>query len=138
MNAQRARVALVGVAAALLLLAAPSPSGASPETLQRSVQNLTMFPLDVALSPVVAVRVISTSGFGDSIVKDNISDAAQTLSTVLPLTLKKYLVPCCRLRSHCLRQTMWFVSSVCMSVIASLAPYDCHGWLNSGGIRVEK
>ncbi len=37
------------------LLALPvAPAGASPKTLKRSMENLTMWPLDVASSPVVA------------------------------------------------------------------------------------
>jgi len=35
-----------------------SPVLASPETLKRSVENLTLWPLDLALSPVVAGKTV--------------------------------------------------------------------------------
>jgi hypothetical protein len=35
-----------------------SPVSASPETLKRSVENLTQWPLDLALSPVVAGKTV--------------------------------------------------------------------------------
>jgi hypothetical protein len=35
-----------------------SPVSASPETLKRSVENLTLWPLDLALSPVVAGKTV--------------------------------------------------------------------------------
>jgi hypothetical protein len=35
-----------------------SPVMASPETLKRSVENLTLWPLDLALSPVVAGKTV--------------------------------------------------------------------------------
>jgi len=52
---------LLGIAAAPAA-ALPPPEGPgwspSPSTLKRSIQNLTQWPLDVALSPVVAARDI--------------------------------------------------------------------------------
>jgi hypothetical protein len=35
-----------------------SPMSASPETLKRSVENLTLWPLDLVLSPVVAGKTV--------------------------------------------------------------------------------
>jgi hypothetical protein len=35
-----------------------SPVSASPETLKRSIENLTQWPLDLALSPVVAGKTV--------------------------------------------------------------------------------
>ena len=44
------RALLASVAAALLA----APAAADTDTLKRSIENLTQFPLDVAMSPVVA------------------------------------------------------------------------------------
>ena len=52
-----ARLALVGAVFALVFMVS-SPVSASPETLKRSVQNLTQWPLDLALGPVVAGQTI--------------------------------------------------------------------------------
>jgi len=54
------RVARLGSACALAALVALAAAGASatPATLKRSVQNLTQWPLDLALSPVVAVKTV--------------------------------------------------------------------------------
>jgi hypothetical protein len=50
----------LGSACALALLVALAPAGASATTatLKRSVQNLTLWPLDLALSPVVACKTV--------------------------------------------------------------------------------
>jgi hypothetical protein len=47
---------LVPVLALLLLVA--SPAGATPETLKRSIGNLLMAPLDLALSPYTGPRSV--------------------------------------------------------------------------------
>ena len=47
------RLAVAGLAVALLALV-PGSAGATGETLKRSVSNITMAPLDVLASPVVA------------------------------------------------------------------------------------
>jgi hypothetical protein len=52
-----ARLALVGAVFALVFMVS-SPVTASPETLKRSVENLTQWPLDLALSPVVAGKTV--------------------------------------------------------------------------------
>lgn len=52
-----AHLALVGAVFALVFMIS-SPVSASPETLKRSVENLTLWPLDLALSPVVAGKTI--------------------------------------------------------------------------------
>ncbi len=52
-----ARLALVGAVFALVFMIA-SPVSASPETLKRSVENLTLWPFDLALSPVVAGQTV--------------------------------------------------------------------------------
>jgi len=52
-----ARLALVGAVFALVFMVS-SPVTASPETLKRSVENLTLWPLDLALSPVVAGKTV--------------------------------------------------------------------------------
>ena len=52
-----ARLALVGAVFALVFTVA-SPVTASPDTLKRSIENLTQWPLDLALSPVVAGKTI--------------------------------------------------------------------------------
>jgi hypothetical protein len=49
----RARL-VAAVAGAALLLFAALPAAATPATLKRSVENLTLWPFDVALSPVTA------------------------------------------------------------------------------------
>ena len=54
---------------ALGLLALPAaPAAASPKTLKRSIENLTQFPLDVAMSPVVSAYTIQRNmrEIGDS------------------------------------------------------------------------
>ena len=51
------RLALVGAVFALVFTIS-SPVSASPETLKRSVENLTLWPLDFALSPVVAGQTV--------------------------------------------------------------------------------
>jgi len=38
-----------------------SPVSASPQTLKRSVENLTLWPLDLVLSPVVAGKTVYTN-----------------------------------------------------------------------------
>lgn len=53
-QAGRWLVALAG-AVALLALGA-SPASATTATLQRAVQNLTQFPLDIVASPITAVK----------------------------------------------------------------------------------
>jgi hypothetical protein len=52
-----ARFALLGVVFALAFMVS-NPVSASPETLKRSVENLTQWPLDLALSPVVAGKTV--------------------------------------------------------------------------------
>lgn len=53
------RFRLLSAAAGLALLSlAAAPAAATPATFKRSIQNLTQFPLDVALSPVVAANSI--------------------------------------------------------------------------------
>jgi hypothetical protein len=55
----------VALAAGCLSLAA-APAGASPQTIKRSIQNLTQAPLDIAASPVTSAvsiyRNITTIG----------------------------------------------------------------------------
>lgn len=51
------RVGLLVPVLALALLVA-SPAGATPETLKRSIGNLTMAPLDLALSPYTGPRSV--------------------------------------------------------------------------------
>lgn len=46
------------IAAISLFGFAAAPAAASPQTIKRSIENLTQWPLDVALSPVVAARDI--------------------------------------------------------------------------------
>ena len=62
-----ARLALVGAVFALLFMVS-SPVSAGPETLKRSVENLTLWPLDLVLSPVVAGQTVYTNlqDIGDS------------------------------------------------------------------------
>jgi len=48
---------LVGAIFALLFVVS-SPVSASPQTLKRSIENLTLWPLDLALSPVVAGKTV--------------------------------------------------------------------------------
>ncbi len=57
LSAALRRLALVGAAFALVFMVS-SPMTASPETLKRSVENLTQWPLDLALSPVVAGKTV--------------------------------------------------------------------------------
>ena len=54
------RLALVGAAFALVFMVS-SPVSATPETLKRSVENLTQWPLDLVLSPVVAGKTVYTN-----------------------------------------------------------------------------
>jgi hypothetical protein len=51
------RTLTVALAAGCLSLAA-APAGASPQTIKRSIQNLTQAPLDVAAAPVVSAVTI--------------------------------------------------------------------------------
>ncbi len=51
------RAGTLGVAVALAALVA-SPAAATPGTLKRSIENLTLFPLDLVLAPVVAGQSI--------------------------------------------------------------------------------
>ena len=62
-----ARLALVGAVFALLFMVS-SPVSAGTETLKRSVENLTLWPLDLVLSPVVAGKTVYTNlqDIGDS------------------------------------------------------------------------
>lgn len=56
---RRLHAALLAAAvAAPLLVLAPSPAAASPETIKRSISNLVLFPVDLALSPYVATRAV--------------------------------------------------------------------------------
>ena len=55
-----ARLALVGAVLALVFMVS-SPVSASPQTLKRSVENLTLWPLDLVLSPVVAGQTVYTN-----------------------------------------------------------------------------
>ena len=55
-----ARLALVGAVLALVFMVS-SPVSASPQTLKRSVENLTQWPLDLVLSPVVAGQTVYTN-----------------------------------------------------------------------------
>jgi hypothetical protein len=59
------RTLTVALAAGCLSLAA-APAGASPQTIKRSIQNLTQAPIDIAASPVVSAvsiyRNITTIG----------------------------------------------------------------------------
>ncbi len=55
-----ARLALVGAILALVFMVS-SPVSASPQTLKRSVENLTLWPLDLVLSPVVAGKTVYTN-----------------------------------------------------------------------------
>jgi len=48
---------LVGAVFALVFMVS-SPVSATPETLKRSVSNIVLFPLDLALSPVVAGKTV--------------------------------------------------------------------------------
>jgi hypothetical protein len=48
------RLSLPALAAACLLLLAPLSASASPDTIRRSVGNISQAPLDLALSPLVA------------------------------------------------------------------------------------
>lgn len=44
-----------------LSLVAPQSANASPETLRRSLGNILLFPLDFALSPIVALRGVGNN-----------------------------------------------------------------------------
>jgi hypothetical protein len=48
----------VSLAALGLLLAAPPPASASPETLKRAVSNMLFGPLDVVFAPVVGSQTV--------------------------------------------------------------------------------
>ncbi len=52
-----ARLAMGGAALALAFMVS-SPVSASPETLKRSIENMTQWPLDLALSPVTAGKSV--------------------------------------------------------------------------------
>ena len=57
--ARRLRLAvLVPVLVLPLLLVAPGSAQATTATIKRSIQNLVLFPLDLALSPYVATRTV--------------------------------------------------------------------------------
>jgi hypothetical protein len=58
MTARRWAVCLAGPALALAIAA---PAEASPETLKRSVGNILFAPLDIALAPIVAARIVYTN-----------------------------------------------------------------------------
>jgi len=65
-NSQATRPKTVGrwavwLAASALALAIAAPVQASPETLKRSVGNIIFAPLDIALAPIVAARIIYTN-----------------------------------------------------------------------------
>lgn len=52
----------VGIASALgLALSVASPAAASPETLKRAVGNILFAPLDMALAPATAGRILYTN-----------------------------------------------------------------------------
>ena len=51
------RTLTVALAAGCLSLAA-APAGASPQTIKRSIQNLTQAPLDIAAAPIVSAVTI--------------------------------------------------------------------------------
>jgi len=55
-----ARLALVGAVLGLVFMIS-SPVWASPQTLKRSVENLTLWPLDLVLAPVVAGKTVYTN-----------------------------------------------------------------------------
>lgn len=61
------RIGSFGLALAFTVLAA-SPMAATPDTLKRSIENITQFPLDFALAPVVAAQSVYTNmnDIGDS------------------------------------------------------------------------
>jgi hypothetical protein len=61
------RTLTVALVAGCLSLAA-APAGASPQTIKRSIQNLTQAPLDVATSPVVSAVSIyrNITNIGDT------------------------------------------------------------------------
>ena len=61
------RMMSVALAAGCLALSA-APAGASPQTLKRSVQNLTQAPLDIAAAPVTSVVTIykNMTSIGDT------------------------------------------------------------------------
>lgn len=52
-------LALLAVAG--LVSVSPGPARATPDTLKRSVENLTLWPIDVLLSPVVAGQTLVTN-----------------------------------------------------------------------------
>jgi len=58
MSTPRAAALLCSIAALLAGLALAAPSSASPATLQRSLQNVTFAPLDLALAPFVATGAV--------------------------------------------------------------------------------
>ncbi len=49
------------VAAVALVLGLAAPAAAGPETLKRSVENLTQWPLDIVATPIVAGKSIVTN-----------------------------------------------------------------------------
>lgn len=54
------RLVLTAALLGLFVTAAPQPSHATTETLQRSAQNMLFFPLDLVLSPYVATKSVVT------------------------------------------------------------------------------
>ncbi|MDP6540799.1 MAG: hypothetical protein QF410_14745 [Planctomycetota bacterium] len=54
------RIGTFGLVLAFVGLVA-SPMAATPDTLKRSIENITQFPLDLALSPVVAMQTVITN-----------------------------------------------------------------------------
>jgi hypothetical protein len=52
------RLALVAVCVALPLVAGALPAAAGPQTLKRSIENITLAPLDLGASPIVAGRTL--------------------------------------------------------------------------------
>jgi len=55
------RAALLALASATLALGAPTPAGATLETLRRSLGNILFAPFDVATSPVSAGTALYTN-----------------------------------------------------------------------------
>jgi hypothetical protein len=52
------RLALALACSALTLVGAVAPAAAGPQTLKRSIENLTLAPLDLVTSPLVAGRTL--------------------------------------------------------------------------------
>ncbi len=51
------RASVLGLAMAFAAMVA-SPAAATPDTLKRSIENITQFPLDLVLSPIVAGQTV--------------------------------------------------------------------------------